>query len=354
MADEKAKGKTAKPKAGKPEKAPRSEKADKPKQAATAQKSDRAAAKAAAEKDATAQTPEERVTPRLRTLFEEVVRKRLAEEFGYKNPMQVPVVEKIVINMGIGEGVNDRKKVEAAANDLGLISGQKAVITKARKSIATYKVRDGQAIGCKVTLRKARMYEFMDRLINVALPRVRDFRGLSPKSFDGGGNYSLGDQGAHHLPRDRLRQGGRHLGNGHHGLYQCQVGQRGARLAGRIQLPVPAVRACRNAKIQEKLMAKTSAIEKNNRRRRLSKRYAGRRSRLKAVARDKNKPMEERFAATLKLAEMPRNSSATRVRNRCEITGRPRGFYRKHKLSRIALRELGSRGLIPGLVKSSW
>jgi small subunit ribosomal protein S14 len=101
-------------------------------------------------------------------------------------------------------------------------------------------------------------------------------------------------------------------------------------------------------------MAKTSAIEKNNRRRRLSKRYAGRRSRLKAVARDKNKPMEERFAATLKLAEMPRNSSATRVRNRCEITGRPRGFYRKHKLSRIALRELGSKGLIPGLVKSSW
>jgi small subunit ribosomal protein S14 len=101
-------------------------------------------------------------------------------------------------------------------------------------------------------------------------------------------------------------------------------------------------------------MAKTSAIEKNNRRRRLSKRYAARRSRLKAVARDKNKPMEERFAATLKLAEMPRNSSATRVRNRCEITGRPRGFYRKHKLSRIALRELGSRGLIPGLVKSSW
>jgi small subunit ribosomal protein S14 len=101
-------------------------------------------------------------------------------------------------------------------------------------------------------------------------------------------------------------------------------------------------------------MAKTSAIEKNNRRRRLSKRYAGRRSRLKAVARDKNKPMEERFAATLKLAEMPRNSSATRVRNRCEITGRPRGFYRKHRLSRIALRELGSKGLIPGLVKSSW
>jgi large subunit ribosomal protein L5 len=97
-----------------------------------------------------------------------------------------------VINMGIGEGVADRKKVDSAAADLALISGQRAIITRARKSIATYKVRDGQAIGCKVTLRKARMYEFLDRLINIALPRVRDFRGLNPKSFDGRGNYSLG------------------------------------------------------------------------------------------------------------------------------------------------------------------
>jgi small subunit ribosomal protein S14 len=101
-------------------------------------------------------------------------------------------------------------------------------------------------------------------------------------------------------------------------------------------------------------MAKTSAIEKNKRRRRLAKRYSGRRGRLKAIAMDKTRPMEERFAATLKLAELPRNSSATRVRNRCEITGRSRAFYRKHKLSRIALRELGSKGLIPGLLKSSW
>jgi large subunit ribosomal protein L5 len=106
--------------------------------------------------------------------------------------MQIPVIDKVVINMGIGEGVADRKKVENAAADLGLIAGQKAVITKARKSIATYKLRDGQAIGCKVTLRKARMYEFVDRLINIALPRVRDFRGLNPKSFDGRGNFTLG------------------------------------------------------------------------------------------------------------------------------------------------------------------
>jgi len=136
--------------------------------------------------------PEQRVTPRLRTHFDEVVRNKLTQERGYKNRMEVPRLQKIVINMGIGEGVNDRKKVESAAADLGLIAGQKAVITKARKSIATFKVRDGQAIGCKVTLRKARMYEFMDRLINIALPRVRDFRGLSPKSFDGRGNYTIG------------------------------------------------------------------------------------------------------------------------------------------------------------------
>ena len=136
--------------------------------------------------------PEEKVIPRLRTHFEEVVRKQLTEQFGYKNRMQVPVISKVVLNMGVGEGVVDRKKVEQAAADLAQIAGQKPVITKARKSIATYKLRAGQAIGCKVTLRKIRMYEFVDRLVNIALPRVRDFRGLSPKSFDGRGNYTLG------------------------------------------------------------------------------------------------------------------------------------------------------------------
>jgi large subunit ribosomal protein L5 len=184
-------------KGAKSDKAPKPEKADKAKQAqqggkAEAQKGDKAPKAAAGEKPAKAKRPEERVTPRLRTHFDEVVRKKLAEDFSYQNKMQVPVIQKIVINMGIGEGVNDRKKVETAAADLGLIAGQKAVITKARKSIATYKLRDGQAIGCKVTLRKTRMYEFVDRLINIALPRVRDFRGLNPKSFDGRGNYTLG------------------------------------------------------------------------------------------------------------------------------------------------------------------
>jgi large subunit ribosomal protein L5 len=179
------KGKEA---AGKPEKSTKPAKGEK---AQAAPGTTAAAAKPAVDKGAGGQLPE-RVPPRLKLHFEDVVRKKLSEEFGYKNRLQVPVVEKIVINMGIGEGVNDRKKVESAANDLGLIAGQRAVITKARKSIATFKVRDGQPIGCKVTLRKGRMYEFMDRLVNIALPRVRDFRGLSPKSFDGRGNYTLG------------------------------------------------------------------------------------------------------------------------------------------------------------------
>lgn len=130
--------------------------------------------------------------PRLKKQFDDEIRGKLIKQFGYQNPMQVPVIQKVVLNMGIGEGVNDRKKVDNAAADLTMIAGQKTVITKSRKSIATYKLRDGQAIGTKVTLRKARMYDFIDRLVNIALPRIRDFRGLNPKSFDGRGNYSIG------------------------------------------------------------------------------------------------------------------------------------------------------------------
>src|SRR5664279_141267 len=130
--------------------------------------------------------------PRLKKHYEEVVRPRLIEQFGYKNRFEVPGIEKIVLNMGVGEAVNDTKKVTLAAADLALIAGQKAVITHARKAIATFKVRENMPIGAKVTLRKTRMYEFLDRLITIALPRVRDFRGLNPKSFDGRGNYALG------------------------------------------------------------------------------------------------------------------------------------------------------------------
>jgi large subunit ribosomal protein L5 len=129
---------------------------------------------------------------RLRTHYNTVVKPALQQEFNYANPMQVPKLEKIVINMGVGEAAQDSKKIEAALAELTLISGQKPVSTKAKKSIAQFKLREGQVVGCKVTLRADRMYEFLDRLINIALPRVRDFRGVPGKSFDGRGNYSLG------------------------------------------------------------------------------------------------------------------------------------------------------------------
>ena len=130
--------------------------------------------------------------PRLKEVYEGEVRTALKTKFEYKNEMQIPRLEKIVINMGVGDAAQDSKKVKAAAEELSLIAGQKAVITKAKKSIAGFKVRENMPIGCKVTLRSDRMYEFLDRLINIALPRVRDFRGVSGKSFDGQGNYALG------------------------------------------------------------------------------------------------------------------------------------------------------------------
>lgn len=130
--------------------------------------------------------------PRLRTHYDDVVRAGLTETFKYVNPMQVPKLEKVVLNMGVGEAVGDSKKVKAALADLEKITGQKPVITYARKSIAGFKVREGMALGVKVTLRRAQMYEFVDRLVNVALPRVRDFRGLNAKSFDGRGNFAMG------------------------------------------------------------------------------------------------------------------------------------------------------------------
>jgi large subunit ribosomal protein L5 len=200
MADqeEKKAKKPAKPKdESKAAKAPKiakaeGKKADGKKAEAGKPEGDKGKKPAKADKAAAAPVEVAAPPPRLKTIFDTVVRKKLTEQFGYKNAMQVPVIDKVVINMGIGEAVADRKKVESAASDLALIAGQKPVITKSRKAISTYKLRENQPIGCKVTLRKTRMFEFIDRLVNIALPRVRDFRGLNPKSFDGRGNFSLG------------------------------------------------------------------------------------------------------------------------------------------------------------------
>ena len=134
----------------------------------------------------------DKYVPRMKQRYDEVVAKAMTEKFGYKNHMEVPKIEKITINMGVGEGSQDKKKVTTAAEEMALIAGQKPVVTRAKKSIAQFKLREGMPIGCKVTLRRERMYEFLDRLITVAMPRIRDFRGLNPKSFDGRGNYAMG------------------------------------------------------------------------------------------------------------------------------------------------------------------
>jgi large subunit ribosomal protein L5 len=201
MADEEKKAKGAKPeKAGGADKAAKAgggaaakggQAGGKGGSKAARGKDDRRAAKAEKPTGPAAPRPTD-YRPRMKAHYEKVVREALKKEFSYGNVMQIPRLEKIVINMGVGEAVNDRKKVESAAKDLGLIAGQRAVITRARKSIATYKLRDGMPIGCKVTLRGDRMYEFLDRLVTIALPRVKDFRGLSPKSFDGRGNFAMG------------------------------------------------------------------------------------------------------------------------------------------------------------------
>ncbi len=173
-------------KGGKPE-------GGKPQAAAGGKAAKGAPKKDAAPKEARVATPRPKdYKPRLKTHYEKVVREALQKKFSYENVMQIPRIEKVVINMGVGEAVNDRKKVDNAASDLALIAGQKPVVTRARKAIATYKVREGMAIGCKVTLRGDRMYEFLDRFVTIALPRVKDFRGLNAKSFDGRGNYATG------------------------------------------------------------------------------------------------------------------------------------------------------------------
>ena len=136
--------------------------------------------------------PKAQYTPRLKSLYTASIRDKLKEQFGYTNPMQIPTLEKVVINMGVGEAVADSKKIRSAVADLAAISGQKPLETKSRKSIATFKLRDGMTIGAKVTLRRERMYEFIDRLTTIALPRVKDFRGLNGKSFDGRGNFAMG------------------------------------------------------------------------------------------------------------------------------------------------------------------
>ena len=241
--------------------------------------------------------------------------------------------------MGVGEAVNDRKKSSRRPRtSLPPSPAKSRSITKSRKSIATFKLREGMAIGAKVTLRRDRMYEFLDRLITIALPRVRDFRGLNGKSFDGRGNYAMGLKEQIVFPEIDYDKVDQVRGMD---IIVCTTAKTDAEARALLRgFDFPFVQLSGG----ESDMAKKSSVEKNKRRERMVKQFAAKRARLKEMAVDDKLSLEERFTARLKLAKLPRNSAPTRIRNRCELTGRPRAVYRKFKMRRIALRELASPG----------
>ena len=283
--------------------------------------------------------------PRFKKRYNEIVRPELMKKFGYTNQMQVPKINKVVLNIGAGEAASDSKKIQQALNDLTAIAGQKAVVTRAKKAIATFKIREGLAIGAKVTLRGDLMYEFLDRLITMALPRVRDFRGVNPKSFDGRGNYAMGLK--EHIVFLEIDYDKTETVWGMDIVFNtsAKTDEEAKALLEGFQFPFTRIEAA---------MAKTSQINRNKKREKLVAQYAAKRAELKKMAEDMKVPAEERFAARLKLAKLPRNSSKVRIHHRCELTGRSKGYYRKVKMSRIALRSLSNFGQIPGMTKASW
>ena len=284
--------------------------------------------------------------PRLKTLYEKDIIKNLMTKLNYKNKHQAPKLVKIVLNMGLGEDALDGKKIKTSLDDLSLITGQKPVITKFKKSIANFKTRKGQSAGAKVTLRSNKMYEFVDRLVNIALPRIKDFRGLKADGIDKSGNYSFGIKEHIIFPEvnfdkvDKIR-----------GLDITIVTSKTSK-KGTLELLKEF-----NFPITEKKwgeMAKKSAIQKNLKRMKMVNKFEKKRIKLKKIIMNKKLELAERFAAQLKLDKLPKNSSRVRIRNRCGISGRPHGYYRKLKISRIALRDMASAGKIPGIIKSSW
>ena len=290
--------------------------------------------------------------PRLKEQYDKKIVVELQKKFALKNKLMVPRIIKVVLNMGLGADANDKKIVQNSVEDIALISGQKPIITKFKKSISNFKTRKGTTAGIKVTLRSNKMYEFIDRLVNIALPRIKDFRGLSVNGLDNFGNYSFGIKEHIIFPEIDFDKVNRIRGMD---ITLVTTGEdKSATLALLEALNFPFIKKTKNKEINWGDMAKTSSIQKNLKRIKLVKKFKIKRENLKKIIRNKKLPLEERFAAQLKLAKIPRNSARVRIRNRCEITGRPRGVYRKLRISRIALRDLASSGKIPGMTKSSW
>ena len=290
--------------------------------------------------------------PRLKEQYDKRIIIDLQKKFSMKNKLMVPRITKVVLNMGLGADANDKKIVQNSIEDISLISGQKPIITKFKKSISNFKTRKGTTAGIKVTLRSNKMYEFIDRLVNIALPRVKDFQGLSMYGFDNFGNYSFGIKEHIIFPEINFDKVDRIRGMD---ITLVTTGKdRKTTFALLEAMNFPFSKKIKKKGINWGNMAKTSSIQRNLKRIKLVKKFLKKRESLKKIIKNKKLPLEERFAAQLKLAKIPRNSAKVRIRNRCEITGRPHGVYRKLKISRIALRDLASKGKIPGMTKSSW
>ena len=268
------------------------------------------------------------------------------KQFGYKTSMQVPRIDKIVLNMGVGEAVNDKKILENAVGDMIKIAGQKPVVTKAKKSIAGFKIRKDYPIGCMVTLRRGRMYEFLDRLVTIAIPRIRDFRGISGALLRWPREFQPGREGTDHFSGDRVRQDRCPARHEHHDYHDSEDRRRGARASRRLQVPFQELRSP---------WQKSALINRDKKRRLTVKKFAAKRAGIMvAIINNSKASDEERMQARDKLRKLPRNSSPVRLRNRCALTGRPRGVYRKFGLARNKLREIAMRGEIPGVTKASW
>ena len=290
--------------------------------------------------------------PRLKEQYNKKIVVDLQKKFSMKNKLMVPRIKKVVLNMGLGPDSNDKKIVQNCIEDITLISGQRAVITKFKKSISNFKTRKGTTAGIKVTLRSNKMYKFIDRLVNIALPRIKDFEGLNVNGFDNFGNYSFGIKEHIIFPEINFDKVERIRGMD---ITLVTTGKdKKAAFALLEAMNFPFIKKINKKVINWGNMAKTSSIQRNLKRIKLVKKFLKKRENLKKIIKNKKLPLEERFAAQLKLAKIPRNSAKVRIRNRCEITGRPRGVYRKLKISRIALRDLASEGKIPGMTKSSW
>ena len=287
------------------------------------------------------------MTSRLKTTYEKEIVSKLLAKLSLKNKHEVPKIIKVIINMGLGEDAADSKKLKACVDDISLIAGQKPVITKFKKSISNFKTRKGSNAGVKVTLRSSKMYEFIDRLINIALPRVKDFRGLSTKGIDNSNNFSFGVKEHIIFPEVNFDKVDKIRGLDITIVTTSKDKNATIELLKEFNFPI-------NKKKNWGDMAKTSAIQKNLKRIKLAKRYAKKRSALKKIINNKKLELSERFEAQLKLNKLPKNSAKIRIRNRCQVSGRPHGVYRKLKISRIALRDMASSGKIPGITKSSW